>query len=175
MKKLIAVCGSGGLTEEIPDNVLSIAHDIGFYIAKNNAVVVTGGRKGVMKAACKGAKKANGVTLGLLPNGKSEANEYVDIALGTDLSFHRNFLIARVSDCLIAVGGGWGTLSEISAAMIIKKPIVLIETSFGFVDSLIKADMINQKQGNISLTDDAEQAVTMACALIDKSNQAGKI
>ena len=162
MKTLIAVSGSGGKKERIPDYVLSIAEDLGFYIAKQDAVLVTGGRGGVMEAACRGAKKAEGFTLGILPNEKNEANDFVDIALGTGLSFQRNFLIARSADCLICLAGRWGTLSEIAAAFILEKPVVFVESSFGMVDKILDNGFIPKDYQNYGVADNAKNAVELA-------------
>ncbi len=163
MKTLIAVSGSGGKKERIPESVLSLAEELGFYIAKQQAVLVTGGRGGVMEAACKGAKNAGGLTLGILPNEKCEANDFVDIAIGTGLSFQRNFLIAQAADCLICLAGGWGTLSEISAAFILKKPVVFVKSAFGMVDNILNTDIIPQEYHNYAVADNAKDAVELAC------------
>lgn len=162
MKTLIAVSGSGGKKERIPNQLLAIAEDLGFYIAKQDAVLVTGGCGGVMEAACRGAKKAEGLTLGILPNEKSEANDFVDIAIDTGLSFQRNFMIARSADCLICLGGRWGTLSEIAAAFILEKPVVFVESSFGMVDQILNNDVIPPENQNYAVADNAQDAVELA-------------
>ncbi|MFO8078158.1 MAG: TIGR00725 family protein [Thermoplasmatota archaeon] len=166
MKTLIAVSGSGGKKEKIPEDVLSLAEELGFYIAKQQAVLVTGGRGGVMEAACRGAKKGDGITLGILPNEKGEANDFVDIAVGTGLSFQRNFLIAQAADCMICLAGGWGTLSEISAAFILEKPVVFVKSVFGMVDKILNADIIPQDYHNYAVADTAKDAVELACGFI---------
>lgn len=166
MKSLIAVSGSGGKKDMIPHHVLAIAEELGLYIAHQGAVLVTGGRGGVMEAACKGAKKADGLTLGILPNEKDDANDFVDIAIGTGLSFQRNFLIAQVADCLICLAGGWGTLSEISAACVLEKPVVFVETSFGMVDKFLKNNVISQGYQKYAVADNAKDAVELACGFM---------
>jgi uncharacterized protein (TIGR00725 family) len=81
-------------------------------------VVVSGGLGGVMEAACRDAKGAGGSTLGILPGSdRSAANEWVDLALATGLGEARNALVVRACDAVVAVGGGYGTLSEIALAL----------------------------------------------------------
>jgi hypothetical protein len=78
-----------------------------------------------MEAACRGAKEAGGTTLGILPGSdRSAANPYVDFALPTGLGEARNALVVRAADVVIAVGGGYGTLSEIALALRSGKPVI---------------------------------------------------
>jgi len=80
-------------------------------------VVVTGGHSGVMEAASKGAREAGGTALGILPGAdRREANQWVSVAVPTGMGEARNALVVRAADALIAVGGAWGTLSEIALA-----------------------------------------------------------
>jgi uncharacterized protein (TIGR00725 family) len=82
-----------------------------------------------MEAACRGAKAAGGTTLGILPGlDRSDANRYVDVAVATGLGEARNALVVRAADALIAVGGEWGTLSEIALALKAGKRVVGIGT-----------------------------------------------
>jgi uncharacterized protein (TIGR00725 family) len=86
---------------------------------------VCGGLGGVMEAACRGAKSAGGTTLGILPGiDRSDANEFVDVAVPTGLGEARNALVVRAADALVAVGGGYGTLSEIALALKAGKRVV---------------------------------------------------
>ena len=84
-----------------------------------------GGLGGVMEAACRGAKAAGGTTVGILPGTeRSAANEHVDVAIATGLGEARNTLVVRAADAVIAVGGGYGTLSEIALALKAGKRVV---------------------------------------------------
>lgn len=82
-----------------------------------------------MEAACRGAKAGGGTTVGILPGyERAEANDFVDIAIPTGLGEARNALVVRAADALVAVGGGWGTLSEIALALHAGKRVVGLET-----------------------------------------------
>ena len=104
--------GSGASGDE-----LAVAEELGAAVADAGAVLVTGGLGGVMEAACRGARSRFGLTVGLLPGeDREEANGWVHLAVPTGLGEARNALIVRAADVVIAIGGGWGTLSEIALA-----------------------------------------------------------
>ncbi|MFO7792801.1 MAG: TIGR00725 family protein [Candidatus Saliniplasma sp.] len=93
------------------------AEKLGKGIAELDMVLVCGGRGGVMEYACRGAKSAGGTTIGILPSGdRKEGNEYLDHAIVTKLGMLRNSLVVLNGDIVVAVDGGYGTLSEISMA-----------------------------------------------------------
>ena len=103
---------------------LDEARAAGRRLAELGAVVVTGGRGGVMAAACQGAKEGGGTTVGLLPGlDRSDANAWVDVALPTGLGEMRNALVARAAQAVVAVGGAWGTLAEIALARAAGTPV----------------------------------------------------
>jgi uncharacterized protein (TIGR00725 family) len=121
----VAVCGSGGAEP----GELAAAEAVGRELAARGAVVVCGGRGGVMESACRGAKSAGGTTLGILPGyERSDANEFVDVAVATGLGEARNALVVRAADAVIAVGGEWGTLSEIALALRADRRVVGLGT-----------------------------------------------
>lgn len=96
-------------------------------IARVGAVLVTGGLGGAMEAACRGAKKASGLTLGILPGvDRREGNQFLDIAVPTGMGEMRNALVVRAADGVLAVDGGFGTLSELALALKLGKPVVSI-------------------------------------------------
>jgi uncharacterized protein (TIGR00725 family) len=98
---------------------------VGRALAARDAVVVTGGLAGVMEAACRGAREGGGTTLGILPGlDRGDANPYVDLAVPTGMGEARNALVVRAADAVVAVGGGYGTLSEIALALKGGKPVV---------------------------------------------------
>ncbi|MGQ0792946.1 MAG: TIGR00725 family protein [Deltaproteobacteria bacterium] len=117
-----------GIAKASPEE-LSTAEEVGSEIAKRGCVLISGGLGGVMLAACRGAKSQGGITVGIIPGGsKAGANRYVDIPVVTAMSHARNVIIVRSCDALVAVGGSWGTLSEIAFAMKLRIPVVGIKT-----------------------------------------------
>jgi len=124
-KKIIAVIG--GSETDTPN--LALAEKVGELIAQQGAILITGGMSGVMEAASRGAKRANGLVIGVLPTGdKESANPYVDIPIVTEMSHARNFIIARTCDCAIAIDGKYGTLSEIAFCLMCGIPVVGLNT-----------------------------------------------
>jgi uncharacterized protein (TIGR00725 family) len=114
MHSYVAVLGPG----EASAAEVGAAERVGAELARRGAVVVCGGLGGVMEAACRGAKEAGGSTVGILPGlDREAANPFVDVALPTGLGEARNALVVRAADALIAVGGAYGTLSEIALAL----------------------------------------------------------
>jgi uncharacterized protein (TIGR00725 family) len=123
--RYVAVVGASAATAEEE----AIATDVGRLLAEAGVIVVTGGLGGVMAAACRGARDAGGRTVGLLPgDDRSEANPWVDVAIPTGMGEARNALVARATDALIAVGGEFGTLSEIAIALKLGRPVIGISS-----------------------------------------------
>ena len=117
----IAVVGAGDADAAQRE----VAEEAGRLLAEAGAIVVTGGRGGVMEAASKGAREAGGTTLGILPDAdRSQANPWLTVAVPTGMGEARNALVVRAADGVIAVGGEWGTLSEIAFARKTGKPVV---------------------------------------------------
>ncbi len=106
-----------------------IAYEVGSLLARRGAVLICGGLGGVMEASCKGAKEAGGTTIGILPGPfRGDANPFVDHAIATDMGQARNAVIVRTADAVIAVGGEYGTLSEIAMALKMGKKVVAISS-----------------------------------------------
>lgn len=124
--KIIGVIGQG---RDCSSELLNDAEEVGYHIAQRGAILICGGLGGVMEAACRGAKKGGGTTIGVLPTAdKFVANEFVDIPIVTGIGEARNSIIVRTADALIAIGGKYGTLSEIAFALAFGKPIVGLQT-----------------------------------------------
>jgi uncharacterized protein (TIGR00725 family) len=105
------------------------AERVGRLLARRGAVVVCGGLGGVMEAACRGARHEGGTAVGILPGlDRGAANPHVEIALATGLGEARNALVVRAADALIAIGGAYGTLSEIALALKAGKRVVGLDT-----------------------------------------------
>jgi len=106
-----------------------VAEETGARIARRGALLVCGGMGGVMEAACRGARSVGGTTVGILPgNDRTGANAYVDIVIPTGIGFARNAMVVLASRGVIAVGGRYGTLSEIAYCRIYRVPVVGIRT-----------------------------------------------
>ena len=104
-----------------------VAYAVGREVAARGHTLVCGGRGGVMREACRGARSLDGVTVGVLPgDSRADMNEFVTVPVVTGLGFARNTIIARSADALVAVGGRYGTLSEIAFALIAGRPVVTI-------------------------------------------------
>jgi uncharacterized protein (TIGR00725 family) len=124
-RTLVAVIGGSAPTAE----EAAAAKAIGRALAEAGAVLICGGRGGVMEAACRGAKTVGGVTIGILPGtDRREANPYVDIPIVTGIGVARNAIIARTAQAAVAVGGSYGTLSEIAFALAFGVPVVGLGT-----------------------------------------------
>jgi uncharacterized protein (TIGR00725 family) len=121
----VGVVGPG---EATPDQ-LDTAETVGRILAERSAILVCGGLGGVMEAAARGAAGADGLVVGILPGlDRTTANRYVTVAIATGLGEMRNPLVVRCSDVLIAVGGAYGTLSEIAFALRTGVPVVGLGT-----------------------------------------------
>jgi uncharacterized protein (TIGR00725 family) len=125
MTRYVAVVGPG---EASPEEVAT-AEAVGRELAAKDATLVCGGLGGVMEAACRGAAQNGGVTIGILPgDDRAAANRWVKIALPTGLGELRNGLIVRAADAVIAVGGAYGTLSEVALALRTGVPVYGLDT-----------------------------------------------
>lgn len=168
MPVFIAVCGSDAEDASVSAETLLTAEHIGALIAQRGGVVVCGGRGGIMEAACKGASQAGGLTIGLLPNNKDEANAFVTVPLATGLGMQRNVLVVSTADAVIALAGRWGTLNEISYAMIQHKPVVLMAGTGGCVDELVTGHLMKPAAAQVAVATSAADAVEKAFALCQK-------
>lgn len=179
MKKLlqIGVIGSAG-AEEYPDKMginnrnLLMAQEIGQLLAQNNCVVVTGGKGGIMEAAARGAKKANGQTIGIISGSERfTSNDFTDIEVmsGSAVAGFDEFLLVMMSDALIVIDGGAGTLEEITIAYRNKKPIVVLGQSGGWASKLSDSFLDKREMVKIESANSPKQAVVKALKLAQKS------
>ena len=124
-KFFIAVIG----TSKSNARETKLAEEVGRKLAERGVIVVCGGLGGVMEAACRGAKSAGGLTVGILPSSnRHDANPYVDIPIVTGIGYSRNPMVVRSGQAAIAVGGKYGTLSEIAYAIQEKIPVIGLGT-----------------------------------------------
>ncbi len=131
----VTVVGSGG---RIPREVYWMAEELGRSIASRGAVLITGGRGGVMEAVCKGAKEKGGLTIGILPESEKDANPYVDVSIVTGMGDARNVINVKSADVVIALHGGAGTLSEIALALKAGKRVIAVKSSGGVAEKIAK-------------------------------------
>ena len=123
----IAVIGAGDCDSRLE----TLAEGVGREIARRGAILICGGLGGVMEAAARGARRLGGRTVGILPGPSvAAANPYIDIAIATNLGQARNAVIAQSAAGLVAVDGGYGTLSEIAFGLKLGKPVVALELDF---------------------------------------------
>lgn len=152
---LIAVIGGGAPSAR----AYELAEAVGRELAQRGAVVVCGGLGGVMEAACRGAKSAGGVTIGLMPGDDPRAaNQWVDYPVMTGMGYARNVIVVKTGRAAIAVDGAYGTLSEIAHALGDGTPVIGLETwemtsGDGYPLEITRAD---------SPTDAVEKAIAAA-------------
>lgn len=166
MKKLISLCGSDWDDDQLSEHALEVAEKVGRLVAKNNGVLVCGGHSGVMEAACKGCKEEGGLTVGIMPYTKEEANKYIDIAIPTGIGNIRNYMVSSTGDVTIAIGGRWGTLNEIAFRMMSRKPLILVKGTGGCVDEIINGNIMQNIENTYHVANSAEEAVEKAFELI---------
>lgn len=124
-KLRIGVLGPGVASSD----ALALADEVGAEIARRGAILICGGLTGVMEAAARGAERAGGLTVGILPGVDArEANAFIDVPVATGMGEARNVLVVRSSDAVIAIAGSYGTLSEIAVALKIGVPVVGLQT-----------------------------------------------
>jgi hypothetical protein len=120
---VVAVIGAGDLADD--HELVRAATTVGRALARRGVVVVCGGLGGVMAGACRGAAEAGGMTVGILPGRRrAAANPWVQVAVATGLGEARNAVVAATADAVVAVGGEYGTLSEIALALKAGTPVV---------------------------------------------------
>lgn len=144
-KFLVSVIGG----HECDQKNIELAEKVGEIIASEGATLVSGGREGIMKAVSRGAKKAGGLTVGIIPGeNKEDANEFIDIVITSGLGYSRNAMVAGTADLVVAFPGKYGTLSEIGFALNAKKEV------YGFgtwsIPGVKELDSPNQLKGIIS-------------------------
>ena len=150
---IVAVVGGGRCSAE----EAKLAEAVGQGLARRGVILVCGGLGGVMEAACKGAKSAGGTTIGILPgDSRHAANPHVDIPIVTSLGYARNVIVVKSAQAVIAVGGSYGTLSEIAYALQNDIPVIGLNTW-----SLSQNE---QPDSSIILARHAEEAVDKAIA-----------
>jgi uncharacterized protein (TIGR00725 family) len=137
----------------------TLAYEVGAGLARAGFTVVTGGEGGAMEAASRGASEAGGLAVGLLPGtDRSRANVYADVTIVTGIGHARNLAVVASGDVVVAVGGEWGTLSEIGLAGVLSRPVVLVA---GW-----RLEHAVSLPGEVHYAADADEAVAAATRLV---------
>lgn len=157
MKKIsrkiqIGVLGWAG-KEEYPvggptEKELAMAKEVGSLLAKAGAIVVTGGKGGIMEYAARGAKENGGVTAGVITGPRGTANKWTDIEIvtGFKIAGFDEVFIPLMCDAVIVIGGGAGTLQEICVSYRNKIPIIVIEKTFGWAPKVLKETYLDSRK-----------------------------
>jgi uncharacterized protein (TIGR00725 family) len=159
------VIGFGG--DHCSEDAYKVAYQVGAEIARQGAVLLTGGLGGVMEAASQGARDGGGFVIGIIPqDNKSQANDFCDAVIATGIGFARDFITAYSADAVIVVGGGAGTLIEVAAAYQKGTPIVAVKGTGGVADRIIDTYIDDRNITHAVGEDTAEGAVTRALAIL---------
>ena len=134
-KSPIYISVIGGSAVDSDAEWYELAEQVGALVAQRGCVLVNGGGTGTMVASAKGANRAGGITIGVLPGGsRDEANSFIDHAIPTGMGHLRNTVVVQSADAIIALPGSWGTLSEIALARVWRKPVVALPFWSHFFD-----------------------------------------
>lgn len=171
----IGIIGSAG-SEEYPKNgtpspkIFEIAYQLGKLVAKNNAILITGGKGGIMESAAKGAKENGGTTVGVVQGSQRlTSNEFTDIEVVSGMTATgEETILILMCDGLIGVGGGAGTLQELSIAYRNQKPVVLISSQNGWSKSLAGKYLDSRKRVKFKSATTPEKAVKILLKLIKR-------
>lgn len=168
MKKLqVGVIGTAGW-EEYPKNkpnekAYRLAYQIGKLIANRNAILICGGKGGIMEEACRGAKENKGVTVGIISgNKRNKSNKYVDVEVVSGITNSgEDAIIISMCDGIIAIGGGSGTLQEIALAYRNKKPVVAITNIMGWANKVADSYLDERKIIKIQKASSPNEAIDL--------------
>ena len=153
-RRYAAVAGPGVCDEE----TAALARAVGRGLAEAGFTVVTGGEGGAMEHASHGAREAGGTVVGVLPGtDRARANVHADVTVVTGIGHARNLSVVASGDVLVAVGGGWGTLSEIALAGVLGRPVVLLA---GW-----RLEHLRELPGEVHYVESVEEAVATATRL----------
>ncbi len=155
------------------DEELLIAGSVGRLLAERGCTLVCGGLGGAMAAACRGSREAGGVTVGIVPGYDDRAaNPWVEHVICTGIGQARNTVVAATGQALIAIGGGWGTLSEIALGLRLGRPVVLIGGWAELLATEAGRARIADLEGTIIVAETPEAAVAAAIAEASRTEAA---
>lgn len=178
----IGVIGNASrLGQTLDPHLHDVAYEVGTAVAARGLALITGGTGGVMEAASHGACDAGGLTVGFLPQPDREhANPYLTLALPTGMGTIRNILTARCCDAIIMIGGGVGTLNEVTVAYDIGCPIIAVTGTGGWADRLRDALVDGQwlddrRVVSTSFAATAKEAVDLAVRRSTEARATGRL
>ena len=150
----IGVIGAGKCSKKLRDQ----AYEVGAAIARQGAILVCGGLKGVMEGAAHGAKDAGGIAIGIIPGtDRSDANPYCDIVIPTGIGEARNILVVRASDAVISLHGKYGTISEMAFSLKLQRPLVSLVEWDTLPEVITVADPAEAVKEAVKLAKDAKR------------------
>lgn len=156
----IGVIGSGTLIDK---SIYKVAYDVGKEIALNDFILICGGKGGVMEAASKGAKEANGIIVGILPSiDKNEANNYITVRIPTNLGENRNYIVVQSSDIVVCIAGEVGTRMEAEYTLKLEKPLITIPKTGGTSLAITK-----ESPASVFVVENAKQVINKVLELIE--------
>ncbi len=168
-KGIIGVVGSG--SGKLNEKIYEIAEKLGYLIAKENFILVCGGLYGIMEQVCKGAKSADGFTIGFIPSlDKRNANHYVDLIIPTGMGEARNLILVSTADVIITIAGDSGTLSEIAFAWKMSKPIISLSSTGGWSTKLADKKIDNKRKDKIYSAQTPEDAIKILKNILKTNN-----
>jgi len=157
---IVAVIGNSSCSEE----ETRLAEAVGERLARRGAAVICGGLGGVMEGVCRGARSQGGLTVGILPGeDPGEANSWVDIPIATGVGYARNMAVVKSAGAVIAIGGNYGTLSEIAYALKSGIPVIGLNTW--------TLSRNGKEDSSIIRVSTAEEAVEQAVSLAEKGGK----
>jgi uncharacterized protein (TIGR00725 family) len=168
-KYQIAVIGYN--KDKCTEHSRNIAFEVGKEIARSGSILICGGLGGVMEAACRGAKKYDGLTIGIIPQEEfSFANKFCDVVICTGIGFARDIIVATSADGIIAIGGGVGTMIELGVGYIKNKLMVVVAGSGGVSDRYGGKFLDERKIVPLMIAKDARSAVQMVLKHREENN-----
>lgn len=167
-KKLqIGVIGSAGW-EEYPKTkpekrIYNLAFEVGKLIAKNNSILICGGKGGIMLEAAKGAKKLKGITVGVVSGSKRfESNKFIDVEVVSGITnFSEESMLISMCDGIISIGGGAGTLQELTLAYRSRKPVVILKNTGGWSEKIADSFLDEREKIKFDLAATPEEAFSI--------------
>jgi uncharacterized protein (TIGR00725 family) len=164
-RKQVLVVGFG--KDHCTKTAYEAAYQVGLELAKCGVTLITGGLGGVMEAASHGSSDGGGLVIGIIPqDDKKLANVYCDVVIATGLGFARDFVTAYSADAVIVIGGGVGSLIEISAAYQNRIPVVAVKGTGGVADRFVDEYLDDRQVERILGEDSAQATVNRALSLI---------